>query len=106
MELKTILRHGLPHAATRVPGLRRLPVLKLLAIGDVASVGRRHLQHLDEKERARLATLLRRGLGTSPAERREVRRLLDKLDVRAFAGSVADRLSPLPLPKRLTGARY
>ena len=29
-----------------------------------------------------------------------------KLDVRAFAGSAVDRLSPLPLPKRLTGARY
>jgi hypothetical protein len=39
-------------------------------------------------------------------ERRELRELVAKLDPRAFAGGAADRLSPVPLPKRLTGARY
>jgi hypothetical protein len=39
-------------------------------------------------------------------EREELRGLVGKLDTRAFAGSALARLSPLPLPKRLTRARY
>ena len=106
MALPTALRHGLPRAAARIPGLKRLPVLNLLAIGELASVARRHLQLLDRDERRRLAKLLRRGPRLSAAERHELRGLVGKLDLRALAGSAVQRLSPLPLPKRLTGARY
>ena len=106
MPLRTALRHGLPQAAARIPGLKRLPVLKLLAIGEMASVTRRHLQQLDPDERRRLAKLLRRGPRLSAAERDELRDLVAKLDLRAFAGSAVQRLSPVPLPRRLTGARY
>ena len=90
----------------RIPGLKRLPVFKLLAIGELALVARRHLQHLDAGQRRRLAELVRRGYGLSTAEREELRGLIAKLDARAFAGSAVERLSPVPLPKRLTGARY
>ena len=91
---------------TRVPGLKRLPVLKLLAVAELALVARRHLQHLDASERRRLAQLVRRGRQLSAAEREELRQLVLKLDARAFAGSAVERLSPLRLPRRLTGARY
>ena len=106
MSVRTALRHGLPHAAARIPGLKRLPVLKLLAVGELALVARRHLQHLDADERRRLAELVRHRRALSPAERDELRSLVAKLDARAFAGSAVDRLSPVPLPRRLTGARY
>jgi len=100
------LAHGLPRAIARVPGLKRLPVLKLLAIGELALVARRHLQHLDPAQRRRLAELVRRGRGLSAVEREELRGLVAMLDPRAFAGSAVGHLSPVPLPKRLTGARY
>jgi hypothetical protein len=103
--LRTALRHALPRVAARIPGFRRLPVVNLLAVGELALVARRHLQDLDPGERRRLATLVRRGPRLSPAEREELRRLIGKLDLRGLAGSAVDRLSPIPLPRRLTGAR-
>jgi tellurite resistance protein len=103
---RVALSHGLPHAVARIPGLRRLPVLKLVAVAELALVARRHLQHLDSAERRRLAELLRHGRGLSTAEREELRRLVAKLDARAFAGSVMQRLSPVPVPRRLTRVRY
>jgi hypothetical protein len=106
MSVRTVLRHGVPHAAARIPGLKRLPVLKLLAIAELALVARQHLQHLTPDERRRLAELVRHRRGLSAPAREELRALVAKLDARAFAGSAVDRLSPVPLPKRLTGARY
>jgi len=104
--LRTILTHGLPRAIARVPGLKHLPVVRLLAIGELAVVARKHMQHLDATERRRLAALVRRGRGLTVPEREELRGLIAKLDTRAFAGSAVARLSPLPLPRRLTRARY
>lgn len=86
--------------------LSRLPFLKFLSIAQIARLAGRHYKHLDAKERRRLNTLLRKGLATTPAERRELRTLVDKIDLRGLAGGTASRLSPVPLPKRLTGARY
>lgn len=106
MLVRRVLAHGLPRALARVPGVRHLPVFKLLAIAELALVGRRHLQHLDAVERHRLAQLARRGRALSAPERAELRALVAKLDARAFAGAAVQRLSPLPLPKRLTRARY
>ena len=106
MSLRTALRRGLPEAAARVPGLKRLPILNLLAIAGLASVARRHLQHLNKDERRRLVELVRRGPRLSAAERHELRGLVSKLDMRALAGEAVDRISPVPLPRRLTGARY
>jgi hypothetical protein len=42
----------------------------------------------------------------SAAERDERRALVAALNARAFAGSAVQRLSPIPLPKRLTRGRY
>ena len=103
---RTLLTHGLPRAIRRVPGLKHLPVVKLLLIGELALVARRHMQHLDATERRRLAQLVRRGRAMTAPEREELRGLIAKLDSRAFAGSAVSRLSPIPLPKRLTRARY
>jgi hypothetical protein len=86
--------------------LSRLPFFKFLAIAQIARLAGRHYRHLDASERRRMTALLRRGMNATPAERRELRALVDKIDLRGLAGGAASRLSPVPLPKRLTGARY
>ena len=106
MAKRTVLLKALPHVVTRIPGLKRVPVLKLLAVAELAQVARLHLKHLDAAQRRRLAELVRRGRKLSPAEREELRTLVALLEGRAFAGSAVQRLSPIPLPKWLTRARY
>ena len=96
---------------SRVPGLKRLPLLKVLAIAEVALLARDHVSMLDPEERRRLLTLVRKGKGRtarnlSDEEREELARLVAKAEPRLFAGMVADKLSPVPLPKRFVhGAR-
>ncbi len=85
---------------------KRLPFLKFLAIGEIAILAGRHVRHLDPVERRRFVELVRRGRSLDPAERDELRALVAKVDPRAFAGAAADRLSPIPLPRRFTRARY
>ncbi len=97
---------AIDRASRRLPFVRRIPILRLLFLAELALVAGRHLQHLTPDERRRLAALVRRGRHLSPREREELRTLVAKLDARAFAGSVADRVSPLPLPRRLTRKRY
>ena len=102
---KQLLAQSLAHAAKRVPGARRLPVLKLLAAGELALIARDHVRRLTPTERRRLAALVRLGRGRrnrlTTAEQAELERLLDKLQARRLAGETVDRLSPIPLPKRL-----
>ena len=93
----------------RVPGLSRLPVLKLLAIGEIAVLARNHLLKLEPDERRRLVELVRSGRGRpsnlSAGEREELAELVAKAEPRLFAGSVADKLSPVPLPRRVREGR-
>jgi hypothetical protein len=78
-----------------------MPLFRLLAVAQTALLVRRHLQHLDANDRRRLAELVRRGRGMNAAEREELRRLLAKLEPRAFAVTTANAFSPLPLPRWL-----
>jgi hypothetical protein len=92
-------------AAMRIPGLKRLPVMKLLAIGEIALLARTHAALLAPAERRRLVALVRKGRGRprnlTPDEREELARLVAQAEPRRFAGLVADKLSPVPLPRRL-----
>jgi hypothetical protein len=98
------LPRTLARAAGRLPGLRRLPVVKLLAIAEIAVLAHEHVTKLDRRERRRLVELLRLGrLRTSaltPKQRDELAKLVAKAEPRLFAGLAADKLSPVPLPKR------
>lgn len=93
---------------TRTP-LKRLargaPVLALLSAAEVARLAGEHVGRLEAGEPRRLLHLLgklRRGRGSlSHAEREELGTLVAKLEPRAFAGSAARKLSPVPVPKRL-----
>ena len=96
---------AIAHGISRIPGLRRLPVIKLIAVGEIALLARSHISRLDATERRRLVELLRIGRGRSrnlsDAEREEFQRLVAKAEPRVFAGMAADKLSPVPLPHRI-----
>jgi hypothetical protein len=92
-------------AAGRVPGLRRVPMLKLLAAAEVALLARDHMLRLTPSERRRLISLVRVGRGgrsrLTGAERDDLEHLLNKLEARMLLGHAVDRLSPVPLPRRM-----
>ncbi len=104
--LASLVTRSIGRAAIRLPGLRRIPVFKLVSIAEVGLLARDHLKHLTPEERHRLLELLRiargrpRNLKTS--EREELTALVAKLEPRLLAGEAADKLSPVPLPKRMT----
>ena len=81
---------------------RQLPIFKVLAIAQVGLLARTHLKRLGPGEARRLTELMRRKRSLSAAEEDELRVLTAKLEPRAFMGAAADRLSPVPLPRRFT----
>jgi hypothetical protein len=85
--------------------VRRLPWFKVLAAVQLALLARRHFGALSAAELRRMAELARRGHKLSGPERSEFLDLAAKLEPRAFAGAAADKLSPVPLPKRVTRGR-
>jgi hypothetical protein len=100
-----MLTMTLGKASRKVPGLRRIPVVKLLSAAEVAMLARDHLARLSPPERRRLVVLVRIGRGRqrnlTGAERDELAGLLAKLQPRLLMGEAIDRLSPVPLPRRL-----
>ncbi|MEA2199300.1 MAG: hypothetical protein QOJ25_3351 [Solirubrobacteraceae bacterium] len=91
--------------AEHVPGLRRIPVLRLLALAEVAVLARDHITKLSAAEWRRLIELIRIGRGRprnlSPRQRDELQRLVAKAEPRVFAGQAVEKFSPVPVPKRL-----
>ena len=98
-------RKALAGASKKMPGLRRIPMLKLLAIAEIALLAREHMVKLDPQERRRLIELVRLGHGRTrnltPRERDELRALVAKAEPGLFVGAAADRLSPVPIPERM-----
>jgi hypothetical protein len=91
--------------APGIRSLKRLPVAKLLALAEIVSLAHDHLARLEPHERRRVLHLLRVGHGRpshlTAAQRAELHVLVAKADPRLFAGLVADKLSPVKLPKRV-----
>jgi hypothetical protein len=80
-------------------------MLKLLALGEILVLAREHIERLEPAERRRVVELVRGGRGRpgnlSEREREELARLIAKAEPRLFAGEAADKLSPVPLPRRV-----
>ena len=96
-------------AVEHVPGLRRVPLVKLLSAAEVAVLAHDHIARLSPGERRRLVSLVRVGRGQrsrlTGAERHELEGLLVKLQPRLLVGEAIGRLSPVPLPRRLVFGR-
>jgi hypothetical protein len=102
-----VLLRALSRAATG-GAAKRIPALKFLAVAEIAMLASRHVSRLDAAERRRLGALLTRAgreRTMTAAERDELLRLARKLEMRSFAGGVADALSPVPLPRILREGR-
>jgi hypothetical protein len=88
---------------------RSVPMARLLAAAQVVMLARRHWLKLEPHERRRLITLMRRGRGVGRgltiAEREELAGLIAKADPRLFAGLVAQRFSPVRLPRRVVNGK-
>lgn len=101
---RPLFSRGTARLARRVPVLRNLPVVKLIALAEVAMLARDHAARLTPQERRRLVELVRTGRGRrrnlSGAERSELSALVAKLEPRAFAGQAVSRLAPFPLASR------
>jgi len=93
----------------RIPGLRHIPVVRLVAIAEIMLVAHDHMTRLEPQERRRILQLVRNGRGRpqrlSEAEREELRQLLAKAEPRLFVGEVAERFSPVKLPRRIVHGR-
>ncbi len=91
--------------AERTPLLKRLPVVRLLLLGEVILLARDHYERLSPKERRRLVVLLREAKGRpsqlSDRQRDELQAIIAKAEPKLFAAQAADRLSPVGLPARL-----
>lgn len=89
--------------------LRKLHVAKLLMLAEVLMLAHDHYARLEPHERRRVLVLVRIGHGRpsrlSAADRDELRELVAKAEPRLFAGTVADKLSPVKLPRRLVQGR-
>jgi hypothetical protein len=92
-------------ASRSIPALRRVPMLRLLVAAELLMLAREHVMWLSSQERRRLFELVRLGRGRrrnlSEAERLELAVLIAKMEPRMFAGETVEKLSPLPLPRRL-----
>ena len=104
-----MVNRSIARVAGRVPGIRGIPVVGLLSAAEVAMLARDHYTRLNPAERARLRHLVKTGRGRTDRltdrERGELERLLTKLAPRELFGSAADKLSPVPLPRRLLYGR-
>jgi len=107
--LRTVAVSCFRLGGVRSGALRRFPAAKLLAIGEVVMLAREHLSRLEPHERRRVIALMRRGRGRSSrlsaSEQAELAALIAKANPRLFAGMVAEKLSPVPLPKWLVRGR-
>jgi hypothetical protein len=98
----TILNRTIGAVTGGVPGLRRIPVMRLLLLGEVALLLKDHVQLLTPAERRRLVVLIRDARGRpgklSAAERAELESLIAKSEPLLFATTAARKLSPIPFP--------
>jgi TRAP-type C4-dicarboxylate transport system substrate-binding protein len=88
---------------------KAVPVARLLAAGEIVMMARQHWHRLEPAERRRFVALVRRGHGRkrnlSERDQAELARLIAKANPRLFVGLVAQRFSPVPLPRRVVHGR-
>ena len=91
-------------AAQRLPGLRRLPLARLVVLAELAMLAKAHLDRLTPEERKRLVLLVRDAKGwpknLSERDRRELGKLVEKVEPKVFADEAVQRFSPFAGSRR------
>lgn len=86
-----------------MPPISRVRTMPWVMVFELAITLRKHWQRLEPKERARLTELIRKSQGRpmrlTPAERKDVRRLVAKLEPGSIARSV------VPIGRRAAKSR-
>jgi hypothetical protein len=86
-------------AAQRLPGLRRLPLARLVLLGELGMLAKIHYERLTPAERRRIVVLLKQARGwpqnLTERERKELSKLVAKIEPRAFANEAVERFTPL-----------
>jgi hypothetical protein len=86
-------------AAKRLPVVKRVPLVRLVLLAEVAMLAKAHYELLTPSERRRLVVLLRDAKGRprnlSERDRRELTKLVAKVEPKAFATNAAQKFSPL-----------
>jgi hypothetical protein len=101
-------------AAQRIPGLRMLPVVRLIMAGEVLVLGKHHFDQISAEERGRIIGLVAKAKGRpknlSLEEQVELNAIVQKLEPRLFMAEAADRMSPVGVPNpvlsKLAGTKY
>ena len=91
-------------AAQRLPGLRRIPLARLVLLAELGALAKIHYERLTPAERRRIVLLLRQARGLpqnlGERERRELSKLVAKVEPKAFANEAVERFSPLAGSRR------
>lgn len=99
-----VMTIAVARAAERLPGLRRLPLARLVILAELALLAKDHLDRLTPAERRRLIVLVRDAKGRPsnlPARQRsELEKLIAKVEPKAFATQAVQKFSPLAKKKR------
>lgn len=101
----SFMTESVGRASRKVPVLKHIPVVKLVAAAELTLLAHEHVMRLDGAERRRFLQLMRTARGRarnlSAAERAELGLLIARLEPRLFLGHTISRLSPVRLPRRL-----
>lgn len=99
-----LMNVAVARAAQRLPLLKRMPLARLVLLAEVAMLAKAHFERLTPAERRRLVLLVKHARGwphnLPQRERDELRKLVAKVEPRAFADEAAQRFSPLGSPRR------
>ncbi len=101
-------------AAQRVPGLKMLPVVRLLMAAEVLVIGKHHFDRITPAERGQVIRLVAKAKGRpknlSEQEQIELTAIVEKLEPRLFLAEATDKISPVGVPSpvlsKLAGAKY
>ncbi len=101
-------------ALQRVPGLRMLPVVRLIMAAEVLAIGKHHFDRITPEERGQLLRLVAKAKGRpknlSEADQLDLTKIVEKLEPRLFLAEATDRISPIGVPSpvlsKLAGAKY
>jgi len=99
-----IVNVAVARAAQRLPGLRRVPLARLVILAEVVILAKAHFERLSPSERRRLVLLVREARGRpsnlGARDRRELEKLVAKVEPKAFANAAAERFAPVAPARR------